>query len=106
VNGEFTIHCLTPLSADLLSESADVRGLTNDDVLDGVKQLRACGVRGQIDSLAERVELEDVMMVAGAGRRARAEIGSAADSCRSTDRTLRDASKLRAHSMVQIVGST
>ena len=60
VNGEFTIHCLTP---NLLRESADVRGLSNDDALHGLEQLRACGVGVQVQHRAQRVELENVMMV-------------------------------------------
>ena len=76
----------------LLTESADVRGFADDDVLDGVQQLDACGVGGQVQHLAQRVELEHVVMVSGAGRRTRSEIVSAADSRSSGHRAFREVS--------------
>ena len=52
---------------ELLTESADVRSLADDDVFHRVEELRACGVRGEVERLAQRIELEHVVMVSGTG---------------------------------------
>ena len=51
----------------LLVESTDVSGLADDDVLHRVEQLGVCRVSGKVERVAQRVELEDVVMVSGTG---------------------------------------
>lgn len=71
-----------------MAESAEVRRLADDDVLHRLEQLGACGVGGQVQRLAQRVELEHVVMVPGTRGSARSEVRSAADAGRPDNRAL------------------
>lgn len=71
-HGGLTRKVIPPADSDraradarpLLAESADVGGLAHDDVFHRVEQLSARGVGRKIQRCAQRIELEDVVVVA------------------------------------------